>query len=239
MSRVALVTGVGRPDGLGFEVVKQLTSRGLEVVLTARSVTRAQELASQIGGGVRAIRLDVTEQASVDDAVAAVHTAWGRLDILINNAAATSTYGERATTANLEAAQEAFAATFFGAWRTTKAFLPLLARAPQPRIVNVSSGAGSHGDPAFGLSSDNAMGPAYATAKAALNALTAALARDLAKTPIMVNAVCPGFTATFPGAEAMGARPVADGAASILWAAFIGNDGPRGGFFRDGQPVPW
>ncbi len=93
--------------------------------------------------------------------------------------------------------------------------------------------------PVFGLTTDNGMGTSYAVAKAALNALTVKLAREEENTGVLINAVCPGFTATFPGGEAMGARPVADGAAGIVWAALLPDGGPSGGFFRDGQPLAW
>lgn len=83
------------------------------------------------------------------------------------------------------------------------------------------------------------MGPAYAVSKAALNALTATFARQLRPERILVNAVCPGFTATFPGGEKMGARPVKVGAASVVWAAQLPDDGPTGGLFRDGRVLPW
>ena len=83
------------------------------------------------------------------------------------------------------------------------------------------------------------MGPSYATAKAALNALTSCVARELQDQPILVNAVCPGLTATFPGAEQMGARPVSEGAAGIVWAAMLPDNGPTGCFFQDGKQLPW
>lgn len=83
------------------------------------------------------------------------------------------------------------------------------------------------------------MGTSYAVAKAALNALTVKFANEEKAYGILVNAVCPGFTATFEGGEQMGARPVKDGAASVAWAALLPDDGPTGGFFRDGQPLPW
>jgi NAD(P)-dependent dehydrogenase (short-subunit alcohol dehydrogenase family) len=84
------------------------------------------------------------------------------------------------------------------------------------------------------------MSPAYAAAKAALNVLTVTLAKELAADGILVNAVCPGLTATFPGAENLGrAKPVRAGAAGIVWAALLPDDGPTGGFFRDAEPVPW
>jgi NAD(P)-dependent dehydrogenase (short-subunit alcohol dehydrogenase family) len=103
----------------------------------------------------------------------------------------------------------------------------------------VSSGGGSHADDQFGLTRRGGAAASYGISKAAVNALTATLAAELAGTPIIVNAVCPGLTATWPGAEQMGARPVADGAASVLWAAMLPDDGPRGGLFRDGEPLGW
>ena len=112
-------------------------------------------------------------------------------------------------------------------------------QSPHPRVVNVSSGAGSHADPAFGLAVRGGAAATYGISKAALNALTSTLAAELAGTPVIVNAVCPGLTATYPGAEAMGARPVAESAAGVVWAATLPDDGPRGGFFRDAKPLGW
>ncbi len=117
-----------------------------------------------------------------------------------------------------------------GAWRVTQAFLPLLTRAPHPRIVNVSSESGS----ISGLTSGGT--PAYAVGKAGLNALTRLLAADLRADGVLVNAVCPGWTDTDMG---QGGRPVEQGAASVVWGAVLGDDGPTGGFFRDGRPLPW
>jgi NAD(P)-dependent dehydrogenase (short-subunit alcohol dehydrogenase family) len=127
----------------------------------------------------------------------------------------------------------------FGAWRLSQALLPLLRRSPSPRIVNVSSGAGSHDDAAFGLRARGGAAATYGISKAALNALTATLAAELVETTVLVNAVCPGLTATWPGAEEMGARPVAESAPGVVWAATLPDDGPRGGFFRDAAPLPW
>jgi NAD(P)-dependent dehydrogenase (short-subunit alcohol dehydrogenase family) len=234
----AVVTGAGRREGIGFEVCRQLAARGMTVVLTARdgkaAVTRAAELERE-GLDVRGERLDVADDASV----AALASQLPRLDVLVNNAAATNGYGEQPSTADVRAARAAFDVTLFGAWRTTQALLPLLRRSAHARVVNVSSGAGSHGDPVFGLTSHNAMGPSYAVAKAALNALTVTFANELRGASVLVNAVCPGFTATFPGGAEMGARPVAEGAASVVWAALLPDDGPTGGLFRDGVPLPW
>jgi NAD(P)-dependent dehydrogenase (short-subunit alcohol dehydrogenase family) len=239
-SAVALVTGAGRLRGIGFEVARQLAQRGVRVVLTARDRAAAEARAAELRAeqlDVVASELDVADASSADELARSIERDFGRLDILVNNAAGTSPYGEKAAAADLAQAHRVLEATLFGAWRVSQALLPLLERSAHPRLVNVSSGAGSHGDPVFGLTTANAMGTGYAVAKAALNALTVKLANE--NPAVRINAVCPGFTATFDGGEQMGARPVHEGAASVVWAALLPDDGPTGGFFRDGQPLPW
>jgi len=113
----------------------------------------------------------------------------------------------------------------YGSWRVTQAFLPLLKKSAHPRLVNVASGAGSHGDMQFGLTTNGGSSASYGISKAALNALTVKFAAELAGTGVLVNAVCPGLTATAPGMEAMGARPIPEGAASIVWAATPASSG--------------
>jgi NAD(P)-dependent dehydrogenase (short-subunit alcohol dehydrogenase family) len=211
------------------------------VVLSARDPARAAAAAEGIDGDVRALAsgLDVTDQASVDAAADAIAADPGTLDVLVNNAAAYVDWTETASAADLDAARGVLETNLFGAWRLTNALLPLLRRSAHPRIVHVSSGAGSHADDAFGLTRRGGAAASYGISKAALNALAATQAAELADTPVIVNAVCPGLTATFPGAEQMGARPVAEGAASVVWAATLPDDGPRGGLFRDGRPLGW
>jgi NAD(P)-dependent dehydrogenase (short-subunit alcohol dehydrogenase family) len=237
---IALITGAGRQQGIGFEAARQLGLKGMRIILTARDAASAEAHAATLrseGFDVVAHDLDVASDASVSALRAVIERDFGKLDILINNAAGTAPYGEQAAHADLDVAHQVIEATLFGAWRLTRAFLPLLRKSAHPRIVNVSSGAGSHSDLYFGLTTANSMGTSYAVAKAALNALTVKLANE--NKDVLVNAVCPGFTATFDGGEAMGARPVKDGAASVLYAAFLADDGPTGGFFRDGQPLGW
>jgi NAD(P)-dependent dehydrogenase (short-subunit alcohol dehydrogenase family) len=126
--------------------------------------------------------------------------------------------------------QEALDTNLLGAWRTVQACLPLLRESAHGRIVNVSSGAGSLTDMRGGA-------PAYRVSKAALNALTRILATELREDGILVNSVCPGWVATDMGGP--GGRPVEEGAASVLWAVLLPDDGPTGGFFRDGRRVDW
>jgi NAD(P)-dependent dehydrogenase (short-subunit alcohol dehydrogenase family) len=243
--QVVLVTGAAR--GLGREVARLLAASGRQVVITARrpsdAVDTAAELAGELTGGGAVsglpVGLDVADPASVRAAADALAAEPGRLDVLVNNAAAYVDWGETATGADLGAVRAVMETNLLGAWRLVQALLPLLRRSASPRIVNVSSGAGSHGDPAFGLAARHGAAAAYGISKAALNALTATLAAELAGTPVKVNAVCPGLTATWPGAETMGARPVAESAPGVVWAATLPDDGPTGGLFRDGRPLPW
>lgn len=237
---IALVTGANR--GIGFEVVRQLAAQSMTVILTARDMTKAQAAASQLQSeGVKVIpkAVDVADAASVQTLAAQLEAEFGQLDILVNNAAGYVDWMETAATADLDAVHTLLETNLFGAWRMTQTLLPLLQKSEHGRIVNVSSGAGSHGDTNFGLTTNNGASASYGISKAALNALTVKFAVALADTGILVNAVCPGLTATAAGMEAMGARPVADGAKSIVWAANLPDNGPTGGFFRDGKPLAW
>jgi len=240
--RWALVTGAGR--GLGREVCRRLAAEGFRVVAGVRDPAAAPEPAGGLpagpdGAGHLVLTLDVTDPASVADAAARVAAEAGRLDVLVNNAAAYVDWTETVSGADLDASRAVLETNLYGPWRMVQAFLPLLRRSAHPRVVNVASGAGSHGDHAFGLAAPGGTAASYGISKAALIALTSKLAAELAGSPVLVNAVCPGLTATWPGAEQAGARPVAEGAEGIVLAATLPDDGPRGGFFRDGRPLPW
>jgi NAD(P)-dependent dehydrogenase (short-subunit alcohol dehydrogenase family) len=224
-SPVALVTGANR--GIGLEVCRQLGRQGYTVLLGARDAGRGARASRQLGGGpISPIVLDVADDESVREAAAGIE----RLDVLVNNAAILYDTWQRGVDADLEQVREALETNLLGAWRVTEAVLPRLRASPAGRIVNVSSGAGAL----------NGMGggtPAYRTSKAALNALTRILAAELRGEGILVNAVCPGWVATDMGGA--GGRPVQQGAAGIVWAATLPDDGPTGGFFRDERPIPW
>jgi NAD(P)-dependent dehydrogenase (short-subunit alcohol dehydrogenase family) len=238
---IVLITGASRARGIGFEVAQQLAAQGMKVIVTARDAQAAQARADELkalGHDAHGYALDVTSDASVSALAASLARDHGRLDVLINNAALMGQFDDAAATADLAKANAVVQSILFGSWRVTQALLPLLHKSAHPRVVNVSSGAGSYGDPAFGLST-SLMGTSYPVAKAALNALTVKFANEERAHRVLVNAVCPGFTATFDGAEQMGARPVKDGAASVVWAVNLADDGPTGGLWRDGQSLPW
>ena len=223
---IALVTGANR--GIGLEVVRQLAQRGFTAVLGSRDLEKGRAAAE--GLEVDARRLDVADPDSVRELAAELEDAYGRLDVLVNNAGILYDTWQRGVEADLDVVHEALETNLFGAWRTTQACLPLLRRSEHGRIVNVSSGAGA-------LSSMGAGAPAYSVSKAALNALTRILAAELRGDGILVNAVCPGWVATDMGGP--GGRPVEQGAASVMWAVLLADDGPTGGFFRDGRPLDW
>jgi NAD(P)-dependent dehydrogenase (short-subunit alcohol dehydrogenase family) len=205
MTRVVLVTGANR--GIGQEVARQLALRGDVVVLTARELAKAEQAAASLPGRERVLarRLEVTDPASIDQVAAELEHRFGRLDVLVNNAAIHYDTWQRASTADLRVVREALEVNLLGAWQTSLTLLPLLRASGHGRIVNVSSEAGS-------LASMDGGTPGYNVSKTALNALTRMLAGDLRRNQILVNAVCPGWVATDMGGP--GGRPVAEGAAS-------------------------
>jgi len=223
---VAVVSGANR--GIGREVVRQLAERGLLAVVGARDAAKGEATARELGAVSH--QLDVADDASVERFARWIGDELGRCDVVVNNAAIHYDTWQHGTDADLAVVREALETNLLGAWRLARALIPLLRRAPHARLVNVSSGAGSLADMGAGT-------PAYSVSKAALNALTRILAAELRADGVLVNAVCPGWVATDMGGA--GGRPVAEGAASVVWAVTLDDDGPTGGFFRDGRPVPW
>lgn len=227
--RIALVTGANR--GLGLEVTRQLAELGSVVYLGSRTLEKGERAAASIrSAGVHPIQLDVTDPADRETAVRRVEQDHGRLDVLVNNAAVHYDSGNRAAAPDFDVVGEALATNLYGTWHTTLAFLSLLTRSDHGRIVNVSSGAGALADMGGGH-------PGYSVSKVGLNALTRMWAAELGLRGIRVNSVCPGWVATDMGGR--GGRPIPEGAAGIVWAATLPDDGPTGGFFRDGRPIPW
>jgi len=230
--RVALVTGANR--GIGFEVCRQLAGKDLAVLLTARDAAKATAAADKLksAGVIEPLVLDVGDASSIKHAAAEVEQRYGRLDVLINNAGINYNTWETAEKADIDGTvMETITTNLLGPWRVCQAFLPLQRRSKAARIVNVSSESGS-------LAHMGAGPPAYQITKAALNALTRTLAGELRQAHILINAVCPGWVATDMGGSGA-PRSVEEGAAGIVWAATLPNNGPTGGFFRDGKPLPW
>jgi NAD(P)-dependent dehydrogenase (short-subunit alcohol dehydrogenase family) len=229
---VALVTGANR--GIGLEVCRQLANRGFTVLLAARDTAKAKAAASNLGeaGRVEPLGLDVADSGSIQRAAAEVSNRHDHLDVLINNAGINYDTWETVENADIDGTvTETITTNLLGPWRVCQAFLPLLRKSRAARVVNVSSESGS-------LAHMGAGPPAYQVTKAALNAMTRTLAGELRNAHILVNAVCPGWVRTDMGG-AGAPRSVAEGAAGIVWAATLPDDGPNGGFWRDGKPLPW
>ncbi|HYM90561.1 MAG TPA: SDR family NAD(P)-dependent oxidoreductase, partial [bacterium] len=190
----------------------------------------AGELAQRTGGRVRPVTLDVADPASIAAAAESVRADPGRLDVLVNNAGIGSDFGVSGVEPDFEAIQRALDTNFYGAYRLMVALLGLLRQSGHPRIVNVSSGMG-------GVAEMGGWSPGYRVSKAALNAMTRILSTELKEEGFLVNSACPGFVNTDMGGPMGATKPVEEGAAGIVWLATLPDDGPTGGFFRDGQPV--
>lgn len=242
----ALVTGANK--SIGFEVARQLAKNGIYVYLGSRNLENGTEAVNRLKGegiqNVEAIQLDVTN----DDSVKAARTEIGRktkvLDILINNAGIYGGYPQAALDATIDQFKATYDANVYSAVRVSQAFIDLLKKSPEPRIVNVSSSQGSitlHSDPAYKYY--DYKGAVYLSSKAALNMYTVVLAYELKSTSFKVNAVCPGFTKTdFNGHRGTGT--LEDAGNRIVKYALIDNDGPTGKFFsEENNPVtgeiPW
>ena len=238
MNEITLVTGANK--GIGREIAAQLAALGHTVVIGARSAELGEKAAAELGAD--SVVLDVTDPASVAAAASALEERYGRLDVLVNNAAIARPPGtdlahQTPSTADVGTLRTIFETNFFGVITVTNALLPLLRRSAAPRIVNVSSSAASltrNADPAVELP----ISAGYTPSKTALTSLTLQYARELRGDGILVNAVCPGYCATDLNGHS-GFRTPAQGAVAAVRMATIGTDGPTGIFVDDEGPVPW
>jgi NAD(P)-dependent dehydrogenase (short-subunit alcohol dehydrogenase family) len=212
-----------------------LAQDGWSVTALVRDV-RAAEVAFANVPEVSVRRGDVTDGDSLADVAQSLGDAG--LDLLVANAATFAPWDQTVGNADIDDVREVIEVNVVGTWRTLQAFLPALRRAAHAEVIVVGSGGGSHGDPDFGIAT-SAGAAAYATSKAAVHAMARKLSAELASEGIDVFVVDPGLTATAPGMAEFGARPPADGAASILWPALHRGDIPPGSFTRDGAPLSW
>ncbi len=247
--RIALVTGANQ--GIGFQVAKELVANGVTVFVGSRNFERGKRGAEQIGAGAIALQLDVTDRVSIDAAVENIRKQFGRLDLLVNNAAISNTNKgdlslqeyvnvSRASNAPLEEIRAVWETNVFGALLVYQATLPLLRESSDARIVGVSSGVGSlaaNADPECSYRAH--YGPIYPASKAAFNAMTLAMMIELESTGIKVNLVSPAFTKTNLNGYA-GTQSLEDGSREVVRVALLGPDGPTGTFTRwENTTIPW
>lgn len=241
--RVALITGANK--GIGLETARQLAEQGITVLVGSRDRARGDAAAQTLKGqghDARSVALDVTDQASIKAAAESIERDFGRLDILVNNAAVmidARTQGAAPSTVPPAAFRETFETNFFGLIAVTQAMLPLIRRSAAGRIVNLTSILGSlaeHSDPNGPIF--NVRIPAYDASKAALNMYTVELAQELRGTPIKVNAAHPGWVKTDMGGP-NAPLEVSDGAKTSVWLATLPPDGPTGGYFHNMVHMRW
>ena len=229
---ITLITGANK--GLGFETARRLIGEGHTVLVGARDAGRGIAAADELGA--QFLPIDPTNQSSTDAAAATVGERFGRLDVLINNAG-TAQPRVSADELTVDAAHQGFDINVFGPIRVIHAFLQLLRAADHPRIVNVSSGAGSFARLLTPGSVENAVTlPVYPATKAALTMLTVQYARALPD--ILVNAADPGFTSTDFN-DHRGTQTVSEGTDAIVRLATLPPDGPTGTFQDRNGEVPW
>lgn len=238
--KIALISGANK--GIGKEAARQLGKKGFKVYVGSRDLNRGKEAVDELkkdGVDAEAIQLDVTDQKSVDNAIASIGKEHPQLDVLVNNAGILIDRGTDLESASVENVHKTMETNFYGPLRLLKAATGLLEKSSAPRVVNVSSTLGSLTH-ASDLASPFAEYTylSYNCSKSALNMLTITASKCLASKKIKVNSICPGYVATDIN-ENKGHRTVEQGAAIIVKMATIGEDGPTGGYFDDNGVISW
>jgi NAD(P)-dependent dehydrogenase (short-subunit alcohol dehydrogenase family) len=242
LRKVALITGANR--GLGLETARQLGKLDITILVGARDLAKgeaAAEVLRGMGVDARAIKLDVLNEADRDAAAKAIDAEFGRLDILINNAAVMldKRVGNQTSTTSQAMLHQTFETNFFAVVALTQTLLPLIRKSDAGRIVNLSSVLASltlHATP--GSRIYDAKTFAYDASKSALNAFTIHLAHELQGTVIKVNSAHPGWVKTEMGGDGA-PMEIVDGAKTSVQLATLPAGGPTGGFFHMGEALPW
>jgi NAD(P)-dependent dehydrogenase (short-subunit alcohol dehydrogenase family) len=247
--KVAFITGANK--GIGLETARGLGRSGIAVVIGSRDEAKGREATDMLRAEgvekVEAVRFDVTRPEDHREVARHLEERYGKLDILANNAGVMLDEADMegqggfntTSTATPEVLRRTFETNFFAAVALTQTLLPLIRKSPAGRIVNLSSILGSltlHSDPEspiYGMK-----GFAYDASKTALNAFTVHLAHELRDTPIKVNSAHPGWVKTDMGGSAA-PMEVSEGGKTSVQLATLPDDGPTGGFFHLGKPLPW
>ena len=238
--KIALITGANK--GIGFEVARQLGTEGITVLVGARNPQLGEAAAAKLkaeGADAHFIELDVTKSDTIVKVAEQIRAQYGRLDILVNNAGVVAKGDGPPSVADPDAVRQVLDVNFFGVLAVTQAMLSLVRSAASGRIVMVSSGLGSltwNADPSWPFAAFKPLG--YNGSKALLNMMTVQLAWELRDTPIKVNTVNPGYTATELN-DNTGTQTVEEGAAETVRQSLAPDDAPTGGFFETGGVVPW
>jgi NAD(P)-dependent dehydrogenase (short-subunit alcohol dehydrogenase family) len=237
MMHTAIVTGANR--GVGRGVAKQLALRGYRTILTSRDELKGKltvnelkkEIGTELADDLIYHQLDVTDAESIRRLYDFVIDKYEAADILVNNAAVLLDQFGRVIQTPQDIFSTTLATNVYGPLLLCQTFLPMMIKRNYGRIVNVSSGAGQVENMVNDM-------PAYRLSKIALNGLTMMLADSVKGTNVLINAGCPGWVRTGMGSP-NAPRSIEEGAEGIVWLATLPDGGPHGGFFRDGQLLPW
>ena len=244
--KIAFITGGNR--GLGFQTALDLKNEGVKVVIGSRDAKQGQDAVQRLrAAGVDAdvIQFDVTNAADHQTAYDYFNSRYGRLDILVNNAgmAGGSFPGDgpehSASDVPVDLLHNVFETNFFAPVALTTKLLPLLKKSSAGRIVNLSSILGSltlQADPKSPIY--DAKSFAYDASKTALNAFTIHLAYELRDSNIKVNSAHPGWVKTDMGGE-QAPMELSEGGKTSAALATLPDNGPTGGYFHLGKPLPW
>ncbi|MFT5219426.1 MAG: NAD(P)-dependent dehydrogenase (short-subunit alcohol dehydrogenase family) [Gammaproteobacteria bacterium] len=231
---VALVSGGNR--GLGLATCAALAAKGYQVLLGSRDLENGKAAANSLGlENIRAVPLDVSLQQDIDALASLIDTDYGRLDVLINNAGILidAQLGEAASICDTSAdiLRRSFEVNTIAAVMLINAMLPLMRKAKQARIVNISSGMGQ-------LSDMGGHYPGYRISKTALNSVTTIYAAELDSAQLKINSVCPGWVRTDMGGENAELSPE-QGVDTTVWLATSTELKTSGGFFRNRKQIDW
>lgn len=241
--KVAFITGANR--GIGFETAKGLGALGISVVIGARDTAKGEAAAKQLqalGYKAEAIHYDANQANSADAAFEYLNKHYGKLDILVNNAGINQEQlmgSNNSSTVSIDTLQQTFHSNLFAVIELTQKLLPLVKKAPAGRIVNLSRILASltlHSMPNSPI--DPAKAFAYNASKTALNVYTVHLAHELRDTNIKVNSAHPGWVKTELGGD-NAQMEVADSYKTSVQLATLDSNGASGGFFHQGDTLPW
>ncbi|MBC7798788.1 MAG: SDR family oxidoreductase [Pyrinomonadaceae bacterium] len=243
--KIALITGANK--GIGFETAKQLAQKGITVLIGARDVSEGNEAADSLKAenfDAHFVELDIVDEKTRESAREFIEKQFGKLDILINNAAvdlegSAEGTAKTASETTLKTYRETFETNLFGLIAVTQTFLPLIRKSDAGRIVNVSSIRGSlthQSDPNDDLYDKKV--PAYDVTKTAINAFTVSLAVELKDTKIKVNIAHPGWVKTEMGGGDADLT-IEDGAKTSVDLATLDENGYTGKFIYLGEELPW
>lgn len=244
-SKVAFITGANR--GIGLETARELGEKGITVILGSRDKAKGEAAANQLKSkGINAIpfQFDVDKLPDHKAIYQYLEKNYGKLDILINNAGILledrqTKETKQSSLVPMDILRKTFETNFFNLISLTQTLLPLIRKSPAGRIVNLSSILASltlHVTPGSPIYDSKYF--SYDVSKTALNAFTVHLAHELKDTNIKVNSAHPGWVKTDMGGEDA-PMELSEGGKTSAELALLPNDGPTGGFFHMGKPLPW